>query len=690
MRSTTDRYADPLLSLQVGEFVIQERIGAGGMGVVYRASHPLIGKQVAIKVLRPELVSEQQVERLLIEARSVNAIHHPGIIDIFGFGKLPDGRPYITMELLKGVTLADLIREHGHLDVGTTVWVLDQMLAALGAAHRAGVVHRDLKPGNVFLAGAEEATRTLKLVDFGIAKILQDHDGPTTVDGAILGTPEFMSPEQIRGKPVGPATDLYAVGIMAFQMLTGARPFNGEPLQVLFAHVEQTPPLPSSMVPGIPSELDALVLHLLAKNPAQRPESAEAVRQALKRVPVSQPELTRPMERLPEVTRTLVSPAESETRTTPSLELPQLPVKAAGAPGNWRRAVVGVALLVGLGGGGFLVWSVKGRGPAALEPTPAVAMAPVPTPVVSAERAPEVVSGAKPVEAAPPRQEEVVAAPETPPLAVAEEGEEVPASPEPEDAPSSVEEPSRKGTSSAASKHSHRRKAAPAPAPEGEVGPDPALDEVHAAAVVVPPPPVEEVRPVLPRDGRQPSDARLAKRLSQLEAQYQQQAAGRDASRELARELVRLHGAAVKASTATERMDVQRGLDAWQQRLRQPVSPTSKPAVVQVAPEETLAPTAVVRDSAPPPPPSGKAGQRVKDLQQGLIHEVDAAEQWLRTHAGDVASGSTTPVELQRLRQRAQNAVTAEERTAIRNELSVWLSAWKRARGGSRTASQSP
>ncbi|RYZ11622.1 MAG: serine/threonine protein kinase, partial [Myxococcaceae bacterium] len=207
---------DALLGTQLGEFVIEERIGAGGMGVVYRAVHPLIGKQAAIKVMRQELVSPQQVQRLLVEARSVNAIRHPGIIDIFGFGSLPDERPYVIMELLKGRPLSDFVRAQSRMDLESVVWVMDQMLAALGAAHRAGVVHRDLKPANVFVVESPETPTAIKLVDFGIAKVLESRDSPLTSDGSIIGTPEFMAPEQIRGGSVGPETDLYAAGVMLF------------------------------------------------------------------------------------------------------------------------------------------------------------------------------------------------------------------------------------------------------------------------------------------------------------------------------------------------------------------------------------------------------------------------------------------------------------------------------------------
>ncbi|CAM3228604.1 serine/threonine-protein kinase [Corallococcus soli] len=280
---------DPLLGTQLGEFIIQERIGEGGMGLVYRAVHPLIGKQAAIKILRLEIVSPQQVQRLLVEARAVNAIQHPGIIDIFGFGSLPDGRHYIVMELLQGRALSDFAHAEQRMNLESVIWVMDQMLAALGAAHEAGVVHRDLKPENVFIVEAPRIPTSVKLVDFGIAKLLESRDNPLTTDGYVIGTPNFMAPEQIRGDAVSPATDLYALGLMLFQLLTGERPFQGKSIQVMFAQRDQLPPAPSTRAPGISPALDALVLQLLEKDPSLRPASADAVRERLKRIPLRVP-----------------------------------------------------------------------------------------------------------------------------------------------------------------------------------------------------------------------------------------------------------------------------------------------------------------------------------------------------------------------------------------------------------------
>ncbi|MHA7632806.1 serine/threonine-protein kinase [Corallococcus sp. M7] len=343
--SRSSATTDPLLGMQVGEFVIQERIGSGGMGVVYRAVHPLIGKQAAIKVLRLELVSEQLVQRLLVEARAVNAVRHPGIIDIFGFGSLPDERPYVTMELLQGRPLSDFVRAKQPMELESVVWVMDQMLAALGAAHRAGVVHRDLKPANVFIAESPQTPASVKLVDFGIAKLLESGDTPLTADGTVIGTPEYMAPEQIRGdSDVSPATDLYAVGVMMFQLLTGVRPFQGDSVQVMFAHVEARSPAPSSRVPGLPQELDSLVLQLLQKDPARRPSSAEAVRERLKRIPL------RSAPRAPSLPKSDIvstaTPAAGSTVTDTTTQEALKAIRRGPGPG-WF--LVGALLLLGTG-----------------------------------------------------------------------------------------------------------------------------------------------------------------------------------------------------------------------------------------------------------------------------------------------------------------------------------------------------
>jgi serine/threonine protein kinase len=280
---------DPLISMKLGEYELRSRIGVGGMGFVYDGIQPLIGKRVAVKVLRPELAqAPEQVARLLAEARAVNAIRHRGIIDIFGFGQVPDGRQYIVMEFLDGQPLDAYMAEKGRLPPTEALSILDEVLAALGAAHGAGVVHRDLKPSNIFLVKEPGGSRYVKLLDFGLAK--QGQGGATgrtaqTRTDMVVGTPEYMAPEQARGQAVGPMTDLYAMGVVTFEMVTGRLPFIGtSPVDLLMKHVDARPPRPSEFVHELPPALDAFILQMLTKDPEARPGSADALRQQLHRL----------------------------------------------------------------------------------------------------------------------------------------------------------------------------------------------------------------------------------------------------------------------------------------------------------------------------------------------------------------------------------------------------------------------
>ena len=278
---------DALIGLKLGEYELRQRIGVGGMGLVYDGIQPLIGKRVAVKVLRPELAAaEEQVARLLAEARAVNAIRHRGIVDIFGFGQVPDGRQYIIMEYLEGIALDAHLADRGRLTVAEALDILDEVLSALGAAHGAGVVHRDLKPSNIFLVQQPDGSRYVKLLDFGLAKMgLPTGRTAQTRTDMVVGTPEYMAPEQARGQPVGPMTDLYALGVVAFEMVTGRLPFTGtSPVDLLMKHVDARPPRPSEFVPQLSPALDAFILQMLTKDPEARPGSAESLRRQLQRL----------------------------------------------------------------------------------------------------------------------------------------------------------------------------------------------------------------------------------------------------------------------------------------------------------------------------------------------------------------------------------------------------------------------
>lgn len=268
---------DLLIGRTVGEYVIEARLDAGGMGIVYRARHPLIGKMVAIKVLRPEMASDpMQMRRMLLEARAVNAIGHPNIVDIFGFGEFEDARQYLVMEHLQGEPLDAFLDRRPTCSWPFVIRVLEEICAGLEAAHQAGVVHRDLKPSNLFLVDPDPVAPSIKLLDFGLARKLSEDK----TSGAAVGTPAYMAPEQIHLRtPVTPRTDLYSLGLVAYQLSTLQLPY--APTRGVKAHFDNhlsaSPQHPATHRPDIPPALATLILELLAKEPEQRPPSAAAV-----------------------------------------------------------------------------------------------------------------------------------------------------------------------------------------------------------------------------------------------------------------------------------------------------------------------------------------------------------------------------------------------------------------------------
>ncbi|MBL8936939.1 MAG: serine/threonine protein kinase [Archangium sp.] len=277
---------DPLVGTRLGDYEVIEPIGEGGMGVVYRAVHPLIKKRVAIKVLKPGAATDAgHVKRLLAEAEAVNSIGHRHIIDIFGLGQLDDGRPYIVMELLDGEPLDAYLRRNPKLPLHEVLALLVDIASPLAAAHAKGVIHRDLKPSNVFICREADGGHYLKLLDFGLAKKAMGMDGSSaqTSQHVVAGTPDYMAPEQARAMPVSARTDLYAFGSMAYEMLTGEVPYVGQtPMDVMMAHVSAPVPSVSALMPTVPPELDGLVRRLMAKDAAERPASMADVRAELK------------------------------------------------------------------------------------------------------------------------------------------------------------------------------------------------------------------------------------------------------------------------------------------------------------------------------------------------------------------------------------------------------------------------
>ena len=267
----------------VGEFAVEKLLGIGGFARVYQAKHPVLGQLVAIKVLTKAVGADPEAMRRFIrEAQAASRIDHANVVKVLGFGRLTDGRAYQLMELVDGPTLDDHLRRHGALPLAQALAFLDGIATALSAAHALGIVHRDLKPANVLLEN-RNGTLVPRLTDFGIAKALDgEQDSKLTRTGSTLGTPAYMSPEQALGKSIGASSDVYAFGVLAFELFSGDVPFVGEsPFAIMMQHVQEPPPLLSIVSPRLGPTFDQAILAMLNKRPELRPPS---VAQAMQRL----------------------------------------------------------------------------------------------------------------------------------------------------------------------------------------------------------------------------------------------------------------------------------------------------------------------------------------------------------------------------------------------------------------------
>jgi serine/threonine-protein kinase len=269
---------------QLGQYTLTERLGEGGMGVVYRARHAMLRRPTAVKLLRPERVSETDLTRFEREVQLTAGLSHPNTVSIYDFGRSPDGVFYYAMEYLEGVNLEQLVRQDGPQPEGRVVRILEQVLGALAEAHAVGLIHRDIKPSNVILCERGGLPDVAKVLDFGLVKELDATDD-VTLDDAMVGTPLYIAPEAIRSAGVDARSDLYSVGAVAYFLLTGTHVFDGKTVVEICSHHLHTPPIPPSQRVGrlLAPDLEAWVLGCLAKDPALRAPSAANAAKTLAR-----------------------------------------------------------------------------------------------------------------------------------------------------------------------------------------------------------------------------------------------------------------------------------------------------------------------------------------------------------------------------------------------------------------------
>jgi len=329
---------------KAGPWVIERELGRGGMGAVYAVVHDAIGKRAALKVVHEHLLPGFNGERMVLEAKVVNQVGHPNIVDIFETGKLGDGRPYIVMERLDGQALNDRA-DGGKMPADLVIAILLQVCDALIAAHAVGVVHRDLKLDNVFLVDNPDdpAIPKVKVLDWGIAKLLT-HDVKHTIEGQLVGTPQYLAPEQARGQPVSSATDVYSLGVMAYELFLEQLPFEAETAaEVMTMHLRLPPPPPRDLWPDMPAALETLLLAMLAKQPALRPTMAEVAHQ----LTAVRDELARRRaahgKRAPSVPPPV--PARRASSSGPFVSATPLPWQSGTRP--WQYAIGVLALVAG-------------------------------------------------------------------------------------------------------------------------------------------------------------------------------------------------------------------------------------------------------------------------------------------------------------------------------------------------------
>lgn len=352
MRATIRPVADGLIGTTVdnGEYRIVQRIGSGGMGSVYKAEQPSMNRMVAIKVLHAKFADRDDLNsRFRREARTMSQLSHPNTARVYKYGTLPDGSAYFVMDFLKGRNLAHVVRQEGPMAPERAINIMIQVCGALDEAHQAGIIHRDLKPENIFLTQPIGGEDFPKVLDFGLAKVGQKQMGRgsmmLTKQGMVFGTPEFMSPEQTQGEKLDRRSDVYSLGLILYELLTGKLPFDAtKPVEVMRAHVKD-PPIPlSRRVPGIgfSERLDTVMLKALAKRPRDRYQTAMEFADALQHCLMGAP--TAATQRALRAVPTPVPPAAAGADVSEA-GLPTEPEASwAEATSPWPMLLIGIGL----------------------------------------------------------------------------------------------------------------------------------------------------------------------------------------------------------------------------------------------------------------------------------------------------------------------------------------------------------
>jgi serine/threonine-protein kinase len=330
-----------MIGTRIGQFVLNEKLGEGSMGEVYRAHDTLVNRDVALKILRRELATMSNVvERFHVEAQSLARLNHPNVAGLYTFFQ-HEGGHVMAIEYVPGRTLERILRDHGPLDEATATGVAFQVLAALAHAHSIGVIHRDIKPANIIVT----ETGSVKVTDFSIAKIVGG--AKLTKQGSIVGTMEYMAPERLQGHPSDHRSDLYSAGAVLYEMLTGHVPFeHAREIDLIQAHIRDQPPPMSSHGRWVCAPVEAVVLRALAKNPGARFNHAVEFQQALSLAMSGAGIATPPAAPVPVAAKSAPSPIEEMWRkfSAYTIPLPGVPVRYSTAP--WIAAATLAAILL--------------------------------------------------------------------------------------------------------------------------------------------------------------------------------------------------------------------------------------------------------------------------------------------------------------------------------------------------------